>query len=151
MSGYQRQNRGGGNRQQDYPEPDIGALIFFDPRPRNPKAPQMTGLITFNEDFTFRQGDQLKIACWDRRTQAKNGTDIFSGLCEENDGDKRSNDKRRDHDQDRDRRGSSNAYARAKAGRDDDRPRSERDDPRDYGRRRDEPKPEYDDDGLPYR
>jgi len=150
MSGYQRQNRGGGNRQQDYPEPDIGALIFFDPRPRNAKAPQMSGFITFNEDFTFRRGDKLQIACWDRRKQAKNGTDIYSGQCQEDDGDKRGGDRRRDHDRDRDRRGG-NDYARAKAGRDDDRPRDERDDRRDYSPRRDEPEPEFDEDGRPYR
>jgi hypothetical protein len=150
MSGYQRQNRGGGNRQQEYPEPDIGALVFFDPRPRNAKAPQMSGIITFNEDFTFRRGDKLQIACWDRRKQAKNGADIFSGECKEDDGGRRDDNRRRDHDKDRDRRGSGD-YARAKAGRDDDRPRAERDDPRDYDRGRHDDEPEYDRDGQPVR
>jgi hypothetical protein len=153
MSGYQRQNRGGDNRQKEYPKPDIEALVFLGGDGKKDKAPELTGIITFNEDFTFRRGDTLQLSCWDRRKRAKNGSDIFGGECAEGDGGRQQgrgrDDRRRDHDRDRNARSpSSNSCARGKAGDDDRRPRDERDDPRDYDRGRRDSEAEYDEDGL---
>lgn len=158
MSGYQRQNKGGSNRQQEYPKPNIDALAFLGGDGKKDKAPELTGIITFNQDFSFRRGDTIQLSCWDRRKRAKNGADIFGGECTEGDGgrqqergeDSRRDSRRQDHDRDRDRRsGNDSRYARAKAGDDDRRPRDERGAPREYDRRDDDG--EYDAEGQPVR
>jgi hypothetical protein len=151
MSGYRDRasapryggNRGGGNK--DFDNTNRGSLWEND-KATSDRSPNWKGSINVD-------GVEYWLAMWEGKGRGERTPAFTLSVTPKDDArtDSRRDDRRRDHDLDRDRRGGGNDYARAKAGRDDDRPRDDRDGRRDYGGHRDEPEPEFDEDGRPYR